>query len=224
MLIRSLRLRNAIEAYYSRSDMTPRLRSLHLKSDEWKLAEYLLVLTYPFAIKGYTICAETHPTIHLVWDTYTSLFQHLEDEKVFLQQQPAGGNLELVRAIEAAHEKLSKYYTKTRGKKGDFYNFGNILDPSSKTSTYESDDWTPDDARKYREDFVRKYENHYVSSSPSRATQGAGTSVPQSLAYLAHTATRRRQRPASTTSEAEQYLKEGINFSIINGMLFVLLF
>jgi hypothetical protein len=68
---------------------------------------------------------------------------------VFLQQQLAGGNLELVPAIEAAHEKLSKYYTKTRGKKGDFYNFSIILDLSSKTSTYESNDWTPDDARKY---------------------------------------------------------------------------
>jgi hypothetical protein len=143
---------------------------------------------------------------------------------VFLLDQPAGGNLELARAIEVAHEKLSKYYTKTRGKKGDLYNFGNILNPSSKTSTHESDDWTPDDARKYREDFVQTYENHYASSSPSQATQGVGTSISQSFAYLAHTVTRRQQRPASTPSEAEQYLKEGINFSILNGMLFLLLF
>jgi hypothetical protein len=41
-------------------------------------------------------------------------------------------------------------YTKTKGKEGDFYDFGNILDPSSKTSTYDSDDWNPDDAQKYR--------------------------------------------------------------------------
>jgi hypothetical protein len=109
---------------------------------------------------------------------------------VFLQQQPASGNLELVQAIKAAHEKLSKYYTNTRGDKGNFYNFGNILDPSSKTSTYESNDWKPDNVRKYQEDFVQEYENHYASSLPSRATQGAGTSVPQGLAYLAHTATR----------------------------------
>jgi hypothetical protein len=143
---------------------------------------------------------------------------------VFLQQQPAGGNLQLVKAIEVAHEKLSKYYTKTRGKKGNFYNFGNSLNHSSMTSTYDGNDWTPDDARKYREDFVRKYENHYASSSPLRATQGTGTSEPQGLAYLAHTATRRWQRPASTTSEDKQYLKEGINFSILNGLLFVLLF
>ncbi len=68
---------------------------------------------------------------------------------MILQQQPAGGDLELVRAIEAAHEKLSKYYTKTIGKKGNFYNFGNIRDPSSKTSTYESNDWTPDNAWKF---------------------------------------------------------------------------
>ncbi len=65
---------------------------------------------------------------------------------MFLQNQPAYGNLELVWAIEVAHEKLSKYYIKIWGKKGDFYNIGNILDPSSKTSTYESDDWKCDNA------------------------------------------------------------------------------
>jgi hypothetical protein len=107
-------------------------------------------LTYPFEINGYTIFAETHPKIHLVWYTYTSLFQYFKDEKVFLQQQPAGGNLPLVRSIKAVHEKLSKYYTKTRGKKGNFYNFGTIFDLSSNASTYKSDDWTPKYARKYR--------------------------------------------------------------------------
>jgi hypothetical protein len=86
------------------------------------------------------IWAETHPTIHLVWDINTSLFQYLKDKKVFLQQQPASGNLELVRAIKVAHNKLSMYYNKTRGKNGNFYNFGNIHDPSSKMSTYKSDD------------------------------------------------------------------------------------
>ncbi len=66
-----------------------------------------------------------------------------------MQQQPASSNLELVRAIEAAHKKLSKYFIKTRGRKGDFYNFGNILDSSSKKSTYESNGLTPDEAQKY---------------------------------------------------------------------------
>ncbi len=54
--------------------MSEQLGSLELRHDEWELAEYLLVLTFPFAIKGYTICAETHPTINLVWNTYNSLF------------------------------------------------------------------------------------------------------------------------------------------------------
>ncbi len=73
---------------------------------------------------------------------------------MLLQQQPASCNLELVRAIKAAHEELSKYYTKTRGKKGNFYYFGNILDLSSKLSTYKNNDWMPDNAQKYLENFV----------------------------------------------------------------------
>ncbi len=85
MLIRSLQFCNTIKAYHSETEMSPILRSLPLKSDELKLVEYLLVLTYSFAIKGYTICAESHPTIHLVWDTFTSPFQHPKDRIVFLQ-------------------------------------------------------------------------------------------------------------------------------------------
>ncbi len=66
MLIRSIRLRNAITAYHSEGDVSKQLGSLELRNNELELAEYLLVLTYPFAIEGYTICAETHPTINLV--------------------------------------------------------------------------------------------------------------------------------------------------------------
>jgi hypothetical protein len=75
-------------AYYFEGNVSELLGSLELRTDEWVLAEYVLVLTYPIAIKGYTICAETHPTISLVWDTYNSLFQHLEDKKKLLENNP----------------------------------------------------------------------------------------------------------------------------------------
>jgi hypothetical protein len=99
-----------------------------------------------FAIKGYKIHAETNLTIHLVLDTNIFLFLHLKNETVFLEQQLAGSNLVLIWAIEAAYTKLSKYYTKTSGKQGDFYNVGNILNSSSKTGTSENDNWNPENA------------------------------------------------------------------------------
>ncbi len=113
MLICSIRLQNAITAYHSEGDVSEQLRSLELRNDEWELAENLLVLTYSFAIKDYTICAETHPTINLVWDTYNSLFQHLQDEKMFLEDYSSFQLLMLVHAIDAAYKKLSKYYQQT---------------------------------------------------------------------------------------------------------------
>jgi hypothetical protein len=100
--------------------VSEQLGSLELRNDEWELAEYLLVLTYPFAIKGYTMCAESHPTINLVWDTYNSVFQHLEDEMMFLENHPSFRHSMLVRAIDAAYKKLSKYYQQTANDLGDY--------------------------------------------------------------------------------------------------------
>ena len=42
---------------------------------------------------------------------------------------------ELLRAIEAAHDKLAKYYYKTEGDTGTFYNLGATLNPSTKLSS-----------------------------------------------------------------------------------------
>jgi hypothetical protein len=45
------------------------------------MAKYVVMLTLPYALKGYSVCAESHPTIDLVWGTYNSLFEHLEAER-----------------------------------------------------------------------------------------------------------------------------------------------
>jgi hypothetical protein len=55
---------------------------------DWKMAEYFLELTFSYAINGYGICAETHPTIDLVWDTYHSIFHHLDANKATIEDDP----------------------------------------------------------------------------------------------------------------------------------------
>ncbi len=209
MLIRSIRLRNAITAYHSKGDVSEQLGSLELRNDEWELAEYLLVLTYPFAIKGYTICAETHPTINLVWDTYNSLFQHLEDEKMFLENHPSFRHSMLVRAIDAAYKKLSKYYQQTAKDLGDYYNLGNILNPSCKATTYDSSTWGPHFAAKYKQDFLDAFNKDYATPATSSSTQTRGSEAPQSLALLTQTSTRKRIMHSTIASKAEQYFSEG---------------
>jgi hypothetical protein len=56
--------------------------------------------------------------------------------------------------LEAAHTKLSKYYSKTEDEHSNFYNFSNILDLSFKITTYDSNDWDPDISKKYRVDIM----------------------------------------------------------------------
>jgi hypothetical protein len=60
----------------------------------------------------------------------------------------------LVRAIDAAYKKLSKYYQKTADDLGDYYNFGNMLNPSCKATTSNSSMWGPTIAAKYKQDFL----------------------------------------------------------------------
>lgn len=107
--IQFLRLWNAINTYYLHSNMMQHLAFLELQPDEWELAQYFLVLIYPFAIKGYTICAKMHPIINLVWDTYNSLFQNLEDKKETLKKVKSLCHSTVIWAIEAVNSKLAKY-------------------------------------------------------------------------------------------------------------------
>jgi hypothetical protein len=104
----------------------------------WELAEYFIVLTYSFAIKGYTICAATHPTINLVWDIHKSLIQQFEDEKMFLENHPSFQYLMLVHAIDAAYKKLSMYYQQSANDLGGYYNLGNIFNISKRVATYDT--------------------------------------------------------------------------------------
>ncbi len=94
--------------------MSEQLKSLKLQTDEWELVKYLLILTYPFAIKGYTICAEIHTSINLMWDTYNSLFQHLDDEKETLENNPSFHWSTLIHEINAAYKSFRNALSKLR--------------------------------------------------------------------------------------------------------------
>jgi hypothetical protein len=209
MLIRFIQLRNAITAYHSEGNVSEQLGSLELRNDEWELAEYLLVLTNPFAINGYTMCAETHPTISLVRNTYNSLFQHLEDEKMFIEDHFSFQHSMLIRAIDAAYKKLSKYCQQMANDLGDYYNLGNILNTSCKATIYDSSTWSPNFPAKYKQNFFDAFNKDYAMLAMSSFIQTRGSEAPQSLALFSQTSTRKRIMHSTSTYEAEQYLSGG---------------
>jgi hypothetical protein len=49
------------------------------------MAKYVVSLTLPYDLKGYSVCTESHPTIDLVWGTFNSLFEHLKAERTAME-------------------------------------------------------------------------------------------------------------------------------------------
>ncbi len=60
------------------------------------------------------------------------------------------------------HNGLAKYYRQTTLELGEFYNFGNILNPSFKTTMYFGKDKDPELAVNYKVDFVNLYNSCYA--------------------------------------------------------------
>ncbi len=69
----------------------------------------------------------------------------------------------LICAIDAAYLNICKYYTHLMKDLSDSFNMGHILNLSSKTLMYNSDDWDKDFARKSWANFFNKYNRCYAA-------------------------------------------------------------
>ncbi len=89
---------------------------------------------------------------------------------MILEDHPLFRPSMLVRAIDAAYNKLFKYYQKTANDLGDYYNLGNLLNPSCKATTYDSSTWGPKFAAKYKQDCLDAFNKDYATPSPLLST------------------------------------------------------
>ncbi len=115
----------------------------------------------------------------------------------------------LVHAINAAYKKLSNYYQQTANNLGNYYNLSNILNPSYKVTTFESDMWGPKLAAKYKQDFLNPLNKDHVTLILSFVTPNRGTATSYCHALLAQTSTQKRPASLTTYFEAEQYRSKG---------------
>ncbi len=70
-------------------------------------------------------------------------------------------------ACNRARKKLDMYNSKVTDEPGNFYNFGNNLNPSCKLTAYESDPWDKEQPVQYRANFISTYETHNAIAEPS---------------------------------------------------------
>jgi hypothetical protein len=143
MLVRALKLQRTIDSF-TRS--FPKAVCFSLDPSEWKQVQYLIDLTIPFNFFTTNIGRSLDPTIYHAFSIYDQLFDHLDRFKRLLLLKSYPWVDDLNNAIDAATEKLHKYYSKSYANLGTFYGLGTILAPEHKTSIFGKTSWLKDSA------------------------------------------------------------------------------
>jgi len=139
MLERAWEMKAAIRKWLNLDVNRRRYAVLVMKDEEWGLVDDLLKILQPFSLITTAIGTTLDVSIHQIFQLYNWLFEQLEVAKETWKTKARNSKYadELLRAIEAAHNKLAEYYGKTDGDSGTFYNLAAILNPSTKLSLYE---------------------------------------------------------------------------------------
>lgn len=77
MAVRALLLKDVLTQFLDQTD-NPKLQELYLTLDEWKQVQYVIVILFPFWQYTQAISISQDISIHLAWQIYNKLFQHLE--------------------------------------------------------------------------------------------------------------------------------------------------
>lgn len=162
MLRRAKRLQATFDTFCSQYDQP----HFALSAEEWRQIDYLLFVLQPFFKYTTVVCTTKDSSIHLVFSFYNKLFDHLEKSIRQLRRKKVTWKQLMLSSLEAAQEKLSKYYSMTDSVKGDLYAIGTVLAPANKLQFFSTKDWESDDPEKdwkriYRESlesFFRSYD------------------------------------------------------------------
>ena len=136
MLARTHRLRNL---GWNQFLQEHNMHILTLQDKEWKQIEYLLDITRPFCALTRLLGATKEPTLHLVYDAYLRLFQHLQFIDTKLGRTQEVWKISLRQGVDAAAKKLNSYWLKlAEGEEseqaGRLFGLAALLDPFKKGS------------------------------------------------------------------------------------------
>lgn len=214
MMQRAKRLQSILNTYCTQY----RLPLLMLGPDEWRQIEYLLWITRPF-FKFTTILSKTKDvTVHTVFEIYNSLFDHLDDSISQLRRKKISWKKLMLTALEASRNKLSVYYTKTEGMRGDLFAIGTILAPNKKLQYFSTSEWEGGWRDRYYQsiqDYFEPYQQHFLHNQSESISQPLSVQTSELDAFL--TISRRRDTSILTPksgnqNELTQYLESGLYF------------
>jgi len=129
-----------------------------LDQEEWCQVDYLLLITKPFFDLTNVLSKTQDVTVHHVFSIYNKLFSHLDAAEKKLKCKAVPWKKRMLQALQAAKEKLSKYYHATdKESYGIVYAIATILCPSKKLHYFDSKDWQGEDEDGNCVDFMKTY-------------------------------------------------------------------
>lgn len=138
MLERAKKLQRVFNQYCS----THQYVQFQLGQEEWRQVEYLLLVTKPFFHYTKILSKTQDVTVHSVFSIYKELFSHLDGVAELLERKTVPWKKRMLQALQAAKQKLSKYYGATDSESfGTVYAIATILCPSKKLRFFEGDNW-----------------------------------------------------------------------------------
>lgn len=215
MLKRAYQLRIAIDHYITANTKYD-LSSLVMTPAEWRQVAYLRELLREFAIYTVSLSEHTGTTIHRVYDIYDSLFNHIEDYLTRLLNKQFRWKKILYKGLEAAQDKLRKYYQDTYEFHGDMYAIATILNPCSKLEGFRGASWSNDRGRNYTRRYKEKLTEvytYYATQFPLLVQTSVLEEPTGLLEKALHDSKRRRLSPEETAPsgrylELRTYLAE----------------
>jgi hypothetical protein len=217
MLIRARLLRRAIEVWLKTNE---KYQYLTLREDEWKMVEYLIDLTKPFAQCTKLIGKSRGPSIQEVYTLYEFLFSHIDKVTSILTHKKGPWKRSILEALQESRKKLSKYYNTTYGPSGSLYGIATVLAPYHKLSLFESENWTngqngeEDWGSFYLDQLEQRYADYYYNTPPSNLPSQGNLSIARldDMAIFVHGRKKAKILVRDDESEIGRYLSERMCF------------
>lgn len=153
MLTRARKLQSCFDEYCTTNQYT----QFKLNDEEWRQVEYLLLITKPFFDFTNILSKTRDCTVHHIFSIYNRLFTHLEEAEKKLRYKRVHWKKSMLRALQLAQKKLSKYYSGTDDSAyGTTCALATILYPSKKLRYFDNEDWRGGDI-----DFMKQYQDAF---------------------------------------------------------------
>jgi hypothetical protein len=208
MLVRFVRLEKPIGEWMEHCEDSADVNDLALDEDEWTQVKYIIQLTKPFALYGYTLGACSSPTVQHVFSAYNDIFDHLDEEKKRLGKKRRAWKKQLLPALQAAQEKLTQYYSRTTGEQGRPYNYATVLNPVQKLSLYDRPDWESHWKQRYLSEFEDHFKVFYELNADGVSIEAPRVHKTFSLDHLVNKGRRTKKTSVPWTGELAAYLNE----------------